>query len=468
MNPIQQFTDAPWTRRQLVQGLGFGALGMGLPQVLASQMQAASGKKAKSCIILWLFGGPSHIDLWDMKPDAPAEYRGEFSSIATSSPGIRLCEHLPKTARYAHHLALVRSVTMTGFGIGDGDHHADTYYMLTGRKPDRTFFAEGINRKPRQDDWPFLGSVVGWQRNTGRTGLPNVVQLPARSGEITGYINPGQFSGVLGPAYEPFMVRGVLDKPKELTVPQFALPAELDLRRIGDRNDLLKRIDTWQKSETSAHDVHHQRAMEVLTSARAKKAFDLSMEPPAVRERYGNDINGQSVLLARRLVEAGVPSVCVHWIGKMIGAAFIWDTHGDNFTVLKTVLLPAFDACFSALLEDLKQRGLLDETLVVVMAEMGRKPKIGDPRSGGNRGSGRDHWLHCQTALFAGGGIKGGQVYGTSDKIGAYPADKPVHPEHLAATMYQALGLPRDLHVRSRDGRPMALLEEDARALPLF
>jgi uncharacterized protein (DUF1501 family) len=163
-----------------------------------------------------------------------------------------------------------------------------------------------------------------------------------------------------------------------------------------------------------------------------------------------------------------VPSVCVHWIGKTIEGAFIWDTHGSNFKVLKTVLLPAFDACFSALLEDLKQSGRLDETLVVVMAEMGRKPKIGDPRSGGVRGAGRDHWIHCQTVLFAGAGIKGGQTCGSSDRIAAYPADRPVYPEHLAATMFHALGIPPDLTLRSRDGRPMALLDEDARPLPLF
>ncbi len=467
MNPIiARFTDASWTRRRLMQGVGFGALALGLPEML--RLRAAAPKRVKSCILLWLFGGPSHIDIWDMKPDAPVEYRGEFKSIATSAPGIRLCEHLPRTAKLAHHLALVRSVTMSGRVIGDGDHHADTYYMLTGHRPDRSFFAESINRKPKNDDWPFIGSVVAWQRAAARDGLPGVVQLPARSGEITGYVNPGQFSGLLGPAYEPFMVRGTLDKPRELTVPQFALPADIDLRRLGDRKELLKRIDGWHHQETGhTYDVHHQKAMDVLTSRQAKRAFDLSLEPPAVRDRYGEDVNGQSVLLARRLVEAGVPSVCVHWIGKTIDGAFIWDTHGSNFKVLKTVLLPAFDACYSALLEDLEQRGLLDETLVVVMAEMGRKPRIGDPRSGGDKGTGRDHWIHCQTVLFAGGGIKGGQVYGASDKVGAYPADRPVYPEHLAATMYQALGIPEERTFRSREGRPMALLE-DARSLPLF
>src|SRR5437763_10971585 len=258
MNPvIARFTDAPWTRRQLVQGLGFGALGLGLPDLL--RLQAAPVRRAKSCIIIWLFGGPSHVDIWDMKPDAPDGYRGEFKPVATSVPGIRLCEHLPRTARHAHHLALVRSVTMSGRAIGDGDHHADTYYMLTGHAPDRSFFVEGINRKPHSDDWPFVGSVIGWQRSRGGSGLPGVVQLPARSGEITGYVNPGQFSGLLGPNYEPFMIRGVLDKPRELSVPQFALPADVDLRRLGDRKELLQRLDGWQKAG-GAYDVHHQKA----------------------------------------------------------------------------------------------------------------------------------------------------------------------------------------------------------------
>jgi hypothetical protein len=247
------------------------------------------------------------------------------------------------------------------------------------------------------------------------------------------------------------------------------MPAEIDAQRLADRHRLVGRMDAWQRRLERRRDfeVHQGKAFSLLTSQKAKRAFDLDREPPAIRERYGNDINGQSVLMARRLVEAGVPFVCVHWIGKALGAAFIWDTHGDNFRVLKTVLLPAFDACYSALLEDLEARGLLDETLVVVMAEMGRKPRIGDPRSGGATGSGRDHWVHCQSALFAGGGIRGGQVYGSSDRVGAYPSNLPVYPEHLAATMYHALGIPSDLELTSRDGRPVRVLE-DARPLPLF
>jgi hypothetical protein len=458
----------------VLRGLGFGALGVGLPQILAAPTQATKGtKRAKACIMLWLFGGPSQIDTFDLKPDAPAEFRGEFKPIDTAAPGVRICEHLPRTARLAKHTALVRSVTMTGRVIGNGDHHADTYYMLTGHRPDRTFFVEGINRKPRPDDWPFIGSAVASLR-PGDPSLPGVVQLPARSGEITGYVNPGQFAGLLGPNFEPVMVRGVLEKPRELTVPDFETPPDLGAHRLGDRGQLLGNLDRWQRSAEKsggsvldAHDTNRRRAFTLLTSSAAKRAFDISQEPARVRDRYGDDINCQSVLMARRLVEAGVPFVCVHWIAKQVGPAFIWDTHGDNFGQLKNNLLPKFDACYSALLEDLEDRGLLDETLVVVCAEMGRTPRIGDPRTGGKGPPGRDHWVNCQTALFAGGGIRGGQVYGASDKVAAYPADRPVNPEDLAATIYRAFGIDNGHAFRSRDNRPLNLLDEGS-ALPLF
>ncbi len=464
-----------WTRRQFVRGLGFGMLGLGLPDVLRLQAQARTGRrtgKAKSCILIFLFGGPSQLDTWDLKPDAPVEYRGEFKPIATTVPGIRVCEHLPRTARVAQHMALVRSLTMSGRVIGNGDHHADTYYMLTGHRPDRSFFVEGINRKPHADDWPFIGSTVAFRRPPA-ADLPGVVQLPVRSGEVTGYINPGQFSGLLGPSYEPVMVRGTLEKPFDLAVPQLEVPVEIDRDRLSGRRDLAGRLDAWQRllersgAPLDAYDTYQRKAFTLLTSDRTKRAFDVTSEPLAVRERYGRDINGQSMLLARRLVEAGVPFVCVHWIGRIVGAGLSWDTHTDNFGQLKKVLLPAFDAGYAALLEDLELRGLLDETLVVVSAEMGRTPKVADPRNKNNEPPGRDHWIHCQTALLAGGGIRGGQVYGSSDRIAAYPSDRPVSPEHLAATVYQALGITENLVVQDRQGRVLSLLEE-GEPLPLF
>lgn len=478
MSQLRTFNSTTdWTRRQFVRGLGFGMLGVALPELMQGLAQAgsptsvstASRPKAKRCIMIFLFGGPSQSDTWDMKPDAEAEYRGEFKPIATAVPGISCCEHLPRTAKLAKHLAVIRSLTMTGYGIGD--HHADTYYVLTGHRPDRSFFVEGINRKPHDDDWPCLGSTVA-SRMPLDPELPGLVQLPTRSGEITNYINPGQFAGRLGPAWEPLLVRGELDKPRELAVPAFQLPAEIDSQRLSGRQNLLAQLDAWQaRAERTGGaldtlQTNQKRALALLTSAKSKEAFDIRREPEALRARYGEDINGQSVLMARRLSEAGVPFVCVHWIGRKVGAGLSWDTHSDNFGQLKNVLLPAFDACFSALLEDLESRGLLEETLVLVAAEMGRTPKVGDPRTGGKGPPGRDHWIHCQTALMAGGGIRG-QLYGASDRIAAYPADRPVYPEDLAATVYHALGIEQQLLFTDREGRTQSLLGEGT-PLPLF
>ncbi|MEX0728576.1 MAG: DUF1501 domain-containing protein [Planctomycetaceae bacterium] len=475
-----------WTRRQFVQGIGFGGLGLGLPQLVAPSVAHAlnSSRTAKRCLMLFLFGGPAQSDTFDMKPEAAVEYRGEFNPIATSVPGIEWTEHLPKTAKLAHHIALVRSVTMSEKSIGD--HHADTYYILTGHRPDRSFFLEGINRKVHDDDWPCISSAVA--NALGHPAeLPGVVQMPALSGEVTAYINPGQFAGKLGPNYEPLMIRGVLEKPRDLAAPEFLLPAEISSGRMNGRRDLLVQLDDWQRgldrqtdtalgslaanastgSSLSNWIAHQRKAFDLLTSPKAKQAFDVSLEPEETRVRYGNDINGQSVLLARRLLEAGVPSVCVHWIGQRVGAGLSWDTHSDNFGQLKNVLLPAFDSCFSALLEDLHDRGMLEETLVFVAGEMGRTPKVGDPRTGGKGPPGRDHWIHLLPALFAGGGISGGQVYGSSDAIAAYPADNPVTPCDLAATVFHALGIPDTYTYQDALGRPYHLLEE-GEPLPLF
>ncbi|MFN0017747.1 MAG: DUF1501 domain-containing protein [Pirellulaceae bacterium] len=476
---LASFDASPWSRREFVRGLGFGMLGMGLPEMMrgraaANQMTAAPpaalAGKAKRCIMVFLFGGPSQIDTWDMKPSATAEHRGEFQQIATAVPGISCCEHLPRTAKLTKHLAIIRSLTMSGRSIGD--HHADTYYVLTGHQPDRSFFVDGINRKPHPGDWPCIGSTVA-SRLPANPELPGLVQLPARSGEVTNYINPGQFAGRLGPAWEPLLVRGELEKPRQLAVPAFELPADLRPERLAGRQTLLKQLDAWQSQverpggPLETLQTHQRRALSLLTSAKSKEAFDISREPEATRARYGEDINGQSLLMARRLVESGVPFVCVHWIGRKVGAGLSWDTHSDNFGQLKNVLLPAFDAGFSALLEYLEARGLLEETVVLVAAEMGRTPKVGDPRTGGKGPPGRDHWIHCQTALMAGGGIQGGQHFGASDRIAAYPADRPVYPEDLAATVYHALGIDQHLAFTDREGRIQSLLDE-GQPLPLF
>lgn len=461
-------------RREFTRGLGFGMLGLGLPELIGARAVGANVPRgrAKSCIMIFLFGGPSHIDTWDMKPQLPVEYRGEFSPIDTIAPGIQLCEHLPLTARLMDRVALVRGVTIGGRGVGNGDHHADTYYMLTGNQPDRDFFIAGTFRKPYPDDFPFVGCTVA-SRVPRDSQLPPIVQCPALSGEVTTVINPGQFSGKLGPAFEPFMVRGELSQPRDLHVADLGLPDTMQPPRMIDRRSLLRGIGEWERdmhrkgSPLERYDVLQQQAFDLLTSDRARRAFDLTREPEAVRRRYGEELNGQSVLLARRLVEAGVPFVAVHWVGRRVGAGLSWDTHSDNFGQLKNVLLPAFDACYSALLDELGERGLLDETLVVVCAEMGRTPKVGDPRTGGVGAPGRDHWDHCMAALLAGGGIQGGQIYGASDRIGAYPAGKPVLPEDLARTIYHAFGIEHLLMQQQPDGRRVSLLA-DGEPLPIF
>ena len=465
-----------WSRRQVLRGLGFSTLGMGLPEVLRRRTDAApTGKpgRTRAVITIFLFGGPSHIDTWDMKPKTPVEYRGLFQPINTSVPGIELCEHLPQTARVMRHVALVRGMTIGGHGVGNGDHHADTYYVLTGNRPDRDFFISGTFRKPYPDDFPAI-SCTAAARLHHDPEIPPIVQCPALSGEVSGVINPGQFSGKLGPNWQPLMAHGVLEKPRDFQLPDLKLPDELDRARMDRRRQLLQQFDNAQAGgprsnrPLNQYDAHYQRAYSLLTSDRTRKAFDIASEPEAVRARYGENINGQSLLMARRLVEAGVPSVAVHWVGKKVGAGLSWDTHSDNFGQLQDVLLPAFDASYSALLEDLDQRGLLDETLVVVNAEMGRTPKVGDPRT--QRGKllpGRDHWDHCMAALLAGGGVQGGQIYGASDKIAAYPVGKPVLPEDVAQTVYHALGIEDQMGHEEPDGRVIRLLN-DGEALPLF
>lgn len=490
---------SPWSisggasRRSFLGGLGGAALGLGGAPTLWPQpglglgplpaLAAAGRGPAKRFLMLFLFGGPAQSDTFDLKPDAPLEYRGEFQPIDTSVPGIRWTEHLPRLARLAHHIALVRSVTMSEESIGD--HHADTYYVLTGHRPDRSFFVEGINRKPHETDVPCLNSAIA-RALSQPPNLPGVVQLPALSGEVTNYINPGQFSGRLGPRYAPLLVRGQIDRPRDLAAPDFLLPADLPTDRLDLRRKLLTAIERSpevgpfrgplpppaevlreQLTGLTTWNIHERRAYELLTSPDVQRAFDLAREPEETRARYGEDINGQSLLLARRLLEAGVPSIAVHWIGRRVGAGLSWDTHSDNFGQLKNVLLPALDAGLSALLEDLHDRGLLEETVVFVAGEMGRTPKVGDPRTGGVGPPGRDHWIHLLPALFAGGGIRGGQVYGASDRVAAYPADHPVRPGDLAATVFQALGIPPDAVYTDREGRKFSVLES-GQPLPLL
>jgi len=449
------------------------ASGLGLAGLSGSALSAADSSlngKAKSTILIWLSGGPSHIDLWDMKPDAPREIGGDFRPISTSAPAINLCEHLPLLAQQAHHLALVRSLGQ--HGRGPNDHHPGYYYNLTGHAPGSDF---PNSRVPLPDDWPFVGSVVAHKR-PAHPSLPSLIWLPSRPEDI----RPGTFSARLGPQYDPLTVQGQHSAPLDFRIPALTLEGDVTVARLTNRRTLQTTLDAARRgfdrdAAVQNFDQLQERAFALLSSAESKAAFDLAREPRSVREKYGNNVNAMSMLMARRLVEAGVPFVTVYWYhdyeedkrrGCLGGA---WDTHWKNFSCLKDYLLPQFDRPFATLLADLDERGLLEQTLVVVNSEMGRTPKLGDPRSGGTGAAepGRDHWTHCQTALLAGGGVRGGQVYGSSDKIGAYPAELPVGPEHVVHTIYHAMGI-HDLSAVDNQSRPYNLLEEGEPLLKLF
>jgi hypothetical protein len=455
-------------RRVFLVAGGLGFAGLHVPSLTGAQTTPrppARRRPAQSTILVWLSGGASHIDMWDLKPDAPREYRGEFKPIATSAPGVGLCEHLPKLARQAHHLALINS--LGHYGRGTGDHHAGYYYNLTGHAPDPSFRQLLNNRKPLPTDWPFLGSVVASKRPP-HPYLPSLISLPQKPG-FPEYTRPGQFAARLGLEYDASYVYGNRDKPLEFVTPTLTLQGDVDAARLQSRRHLLATLDAAERAaerhgSLRTYNRLQEKAFSLLAKMQTKGAFDISKEPPALRDRYGQTVNGMSMLMARRLVEAGVPFVTVFWmedprLNEPCKSGGGWDTHGSNFTCLRRHLLPEFDQCFSALLADLHERGLLEQTLVLVNSEMGRQPKVGDPRSGGPGGAGRDHWTHCMTVVMAGGGVRGGQTYGASDKVAAYPADRPVAPEDIARTVYHVMGVD-DLEAIDREGRPFNLLPE--------
>jgi uncharacterized protein (DUF1501 family) len=469
--------SAPVSRRTFLVASTSGLAGMTFGSASAAAAPAAplsAGGKARSTILFFLSGGASHLDMWDMKPKTPAEYRGPFQPIATSASGVWLCEHLPMLARQAHHLALINSV---GGTVNTNDHHAGYYYNLTGHVPDRSFLTLGNNRTPYADDWPFMGAVVA-ARRPPHPRLTNAITLPEVPG-APAYTRPGQFAARLGLEHDPLYVHGNRDAPLRFQAPALSLEGSVSPERLAQRNGLRSRIDqvrrdfdrsaaaqTWQRQQ--------ERALSLLLSSNTSDAFDVAQEPSHVRERYGQTVNGMSLLLARRLVEAGVPFVSVFWMGdpkaaeaRKCASGGGWDTHGNNFECLKQELLPQFDRGFSALVEDLAQRGLLDQTLLLITSEMGRKPRIGDPRSGGPSGAGRDHWTHCLTDVLAGGGIRGGQTYGASDRYGEYPASKPVTPADITKTVYHAMGI-HNLEAVDNQNRPYSLLSEGEALHELF
>ena len=428
-------------RRALLQ-VGFsGLVGLGLGRPLGA---ATAAPKAKRVLLVFLTGAPSHLDTFDPKPDAPEEVRGLFRPIATSVPGIQVCEHLPLTAARMDRFAIVRSMTHP-----TPVHEIGTHYLLSGIDA----LPPGANHMATRHDWPNYASGLEYVKPR-HDGIPNGVLLPTYLNN--GYGFSGQNGGVLGSKFDPWHVKA--DPNAGGFQVEELKPFGLSVSQLRDREALLKSVDRQQSmleqvAEGRQYADKQDRAFGLLTSGRLSKAFDLSAESVATRDRYGRHLFGQSLLLARRLLEAGVPYVQAH-----MGAMNNWDTHTKNCEQLKTRLLPPFDRAYSALLEDLDARGLLAETLVVAVGEFGRTPKLGTD-NGGNITSkdGRDHWAGCFFALFAGGGVRGGQVIGRSDKHGAYPAVNPYHPSDLGATVYSALGVEPDAEVIDRTGRPMTL-----------
>lgn len=447
------------TRRELLTAglLGSTALWLRPSAKAATRTGTEAGvvkptRRARAFILIDLFGGPSHIDTFDPKPNAPAEIRGEFSTIATSIPGIAICEHLPLLASRLHRCTLIRTVSHRY-------NSHNPYAVMTGfdgGQDQVDYFAKPTNHPSVPSVCQYLG--VGRSRE-----LPGYVMLPAHPGYSQGLRRAGPYGGYLGPRWDPLFATAdrfageSTDSAKDFYNPDIPLVGEPQLPRLqGDltldvldrRRSLVEQLDLQVKAQDAApHAQLRQAAFDLLLSPKARVAFDLSREPDRVRERYGRDLFGQSVLLARRLVEAGVTFVTVHTEARPNGH---WDTHENNFNMLKKLLLPFLDRSLSALLDDLTDRGLLEETLVLVTGDMGRQPRI-------NHAAGRDHWPQCGFALFAGGGTKPGTVLGTSDRIGAYPVEHPVSTGDLAATVYHLMGIDPEATVPDHLHRPIPI-----------
>ncbi len=443
------------TRREMLHVGGLGLLGLTLPATLRAQTphpQPLSPKgrgenaRPKSCIVLFLMGGPPQHSTWDPKPDAPDDVRGPFGPIATNVPGIQVCELMPRLAERMDKIAILRAMS-----TGDNAHSSSGYYMMTGMAH-QPMNSENAN-PGAPNNWPTLGAIV--QRVRGNAGsVPAAMRLPQRIFNSDGSVWPGQDSGFLGMTADPWLLQCV-PGDASMRVSEFSLSADLPSGRLEDRQRLLdavnRSIDTADR-HLDRYDRQTQQAFDMLRSARAGHAFDLAREPVTTRDRYGRSPFGQSVLLSRRLVEAGVSLVQVNWYrgpGEPSDAP-VWDTHANEPERMRNVLMPPMDQAFSALLDDLSQRGMLDDTLVVCMAEFGRTPRF-------NARRGRDHWGPVFSVALAGAGIRGGTVHGASDRIGAQPRDGRVRPEDLTATIFHCLGHAPDSEMHDTLNRPIPL-----------
>jgi hypothetical protein len=417
-----------------------GVLGLSLPRLLrAERRPAGRTARADACILIFLNGGPSHLDMWDMKPEAPAEVRGPFKPIATSLTGVRLSEHLPKLARHMHRCTVVRSAHHSV----NNAHAAAVYTGLTGH--DRGEIGGGA----RPTDNPAIGSVVGLCRPPEKVVVPYVSMPYVTQEGAGGPPQPGFFGGLLGRTRDPLFVLRDPNAPG-FGMPELGLSAEVNAARLDARKRLLDRFGRRGPGGPADREMggFQEKAFDLLVSPATQRAFQLEREPAPVREAYGRNIYGQSVLLARRLIEAGTRVACISWAPH---ANATWDTHGNNFNALKNTLLPQLDAAVSTLLTDLHERGLLGRTVVAVMGEFGRSPKV-------NGAAGRDHWNFCYGLMLAGGGFKGGYVYGASDRIGGRPSLNPVTPGDIVATIYDCLGIDPHRELQDRLARPFALV----------
>jgi hypothetical protein len=452
------------TRRDALQAAGAGLFGVSLPRVWAAEeAQPVVRARAKSVLFVFLFGGPSQLETLDMKPLAPDTIRGPFRPIASRTPDLLISEHLPHLAQISDRFAVVRTVTHS-----QNDHNA-CHYVQTGRPmPPAPRGAAGVDATEK--DWPAIGSVVEYldQRAAGSRlrDMPSYVYVPNRLGHIQGYDRLGQYAGWLGRGYDALATeirkrnaqdnpyfRNCSDEELDFRLKGLDRHADLTLDRLQRRLTLLEQFDDGRRAlDRSASVDHHdrmrERALALIASERIRSAFDIRQEPAALRDRYGRHLFGQSALLGRRLIEAGARFVTVLWDCP---DGYSWDSHQHSDDV-KQHLLPGWDQSFSALLTDLDDRGLLDETLVVCLGEMGRTPR-------GNDRWGRNHWSFCFPAVFAGAGIRGGTAYGRSDPHAAYPTQQPVTPEDLAATVFYALGIDPELRIPDPLGRPVQLVE---------
>lgn len=447
------------SRRMALQAGSIGLLGLGMNhrnalRAAGSAANRSPAPRAKAAIYIFLSGGPSQHDTFDPKPDAPAGIRGEFQAIPTATPGVFISEHLPLLAERSQQWSLLRSLTHP-----DNEHGSSAMIMLTGT----TALPPGVTTevKPRLSDWPSI-ACVGGSATPPRNNLPPAVVLPERLIHATGPVFGGQYAGMLGPQHDPWFVeaspfnpttfgaypefefshnrRQRIGKPLVFQAPHLSLREGLTPRRVSGRSSLLAVVEQQQRALDRAADFERfdhfrQHALSLLTEAKVKEAFNVVDADPRLLDRYGRNSFGWSLLMARQLIEAGVNLIEVH-----LGNCDSWDTHVDGFVNLKQHLLPPTDRAVSGLLDDLAERGMLDDTLVVMAGEFGRTPHVVDANKAFHPG--RNHWGSVQSVLFAGGGIRGGNVVGSSDAIGAYPATSPQTPENFAATIYHALGIP--------------------------